>query len=470
MLAADEEIDNVVLNELCGALEDAGDNATADDIRTFVRRRERGEDENEPSGYRPTFREVYAAIPAASPLASDPAVQAEFGQALVELGYAGIASDGGGVVLLKASTLHPEPTLVRGHRRGAVFVMPYAATRLRALPAPAKADTPDLFGGQDAAADRAVTVAAAKTGSGAGGAGGPNQSVSGTAGGERSDAARDFILLAERGAVPIAAATVWQAHAIKYRWPAEFCQRLAGAIERLPESVRRWAAAPFDVPWRPNLAITYRATLDEVPEYLRATFESAEAVTINHRRIEFWGNQFPNDNILRHEITHLAWPRLHGRSRIDISPATPLIKEATDGAADLGEAIINWAHGALPEESDPELVRIAADIRGNLRHYRKYQRTGHDMPNMLRSFLEMALAIPSGDANKAAAFLGTPIPGNNQFGEIVLFQGYAKRLGVQIGGDYGAEETVAYRCGSDPDYAERLFATIAPPAVPGRAP
>lgn len=277
----------------------------------------------------------------------------------------------------------------------------------------------------------------------------------------------------------------WQAQADKYKWPAEFCQRLAGAIERLPPSVRRWAAAQYDVPWRTNLRVVYRPTLDEVPEYLRPAFEAAEAVTINHQRIEFWGNRFPHDEILRHEMTHLAWQTLRGRSRIDISPAMPLIKEATDSAADIGEAIVNWAHTrGLPRESDPwpvvqrakpegmdehdwdELVRVAGYTRGQLRNYRKHQRTGHNMPETLKSLLEMALAIPDGSPNKVAAFLGTPIPGNNQFGEIVLFQGLARKLGVKIGGDYGIEETVAYRCGSDPDYAERLFAAIAPPMEP----
>ena len=94
-LDAEAEIDNSVLDTLCGALEDAGDNETARDIRTFVRRRERGEDEDDPSGYRPTFREIYTSITAGSPLASDPEVQAEFRQALAELGYTGIEYAGG---------------------------------------------------------------------------------------------------------------------------------------------------------------------------------------------------------------------------------------------------------------------------------------------------------------------------------------------------------------------------------------
>jgi hypothetical protein len=49
-----------------------------------------------------------------------------------------------------------------------------------------------------------------------------------------------------------------------------------------------------------------------------------------------------------------------------------------------------------------------------------------------------------------------------QLATIALYHGHAQALGVPLGGDFAEEEPVAYRAGADPDFANRLFAHIAP--------
>ena len=261
-------------------------------------------------------------------------------------------------------------------------------------------------------------------------------------------------------------------------WPNEFREKLAAGLTEMPPSMLDWAGkgnTKEDVPFRVN----YRENLDDVPAGIRGAFEMAQAVTVNHARIEFFKDRFPTAENLRHETTHLAWYDLtRGRydrfgGRQGDSPAGKQIDEAIDEAKQAGNALVAFAQKAktkeappAPEGVDPDkwfwIYRGGREIRKTLQRLRRYQKKGELTSQSLKGTLEINLMVPDDNLVKMASYLGFALP-SAQYATIALFHGYAEKLGVALTGDYAEEEVVAYRAGIDKAFADRLFASIAPP-------
>lgn len=356
---------------------------------------------------------------------------------------------------------------VRGYERRTaggrlVFVAPYTNRRAAARPD----DTPDLFstGAQDA-------------GPGPGGAGGQDHGLPGEEG-PAQDAGDLWAVLAERGSIGRATAEGLRARAQEYGWPPAFQDALATSIAALPPAMRAWIDAKPDA-----FRVMYRASLDDIQEGFRATFASAAAVTVNHSRIEFHTDRYPTPEVLRHEMVHLNWYALDGYGsgwRRRAGAAEGVVHAAVDDGTRKGEAILAWAHSRAMRAKEPArpegmdgldwalMAHKAESLRGDLRRWGKKIADGSMTGHGLTQVLELHLAIPSMEGPKIARHLGLAdaSPTHEQLIEMWTFAAAARRLGVELTGEYAREEMAAYKAGVDPEFAERLFGTLTAQEAP----
>jgi hypothetical protein len=296
---------------------------------------------------------------------------------------------------------------------------------------------------------------------------------------------KHFAALASRGAISQPLADRLERDAEESKWPDGFRGKLAAAIADLPQSMRDYYGTETDYDGIPTpgsghvpLNIAYRASLDEVPEMLRAAYKTAAAVTINHNRTEFFEDRFPDPKTLRHELTHLAWRQLtRGRYQRfsrehGVSPGGKEIDEVVAEQRKIGAAFLEFAKHTraketppAPEGVDPDqwfwLYRQGRTISGRLRMLRRFQKRGDFSSEGLKGSLELSLMIPDSDLLKLGMHLGFDIP-DAQNATIALYHGLAERLGIPLTGDFAEEEPVAYKAGADPAFADRLFANLRP--------
>jgi hypothetical protein len=298
-------------------------------------------------------------------------------------------------------------------------------------------------------------------------------------------AGKHFVSLAERGVISHELAAELERRAANVdkngaslgygvKWPEEFQQKLAGALEELPPSMRDWAGKADRYGSVP-LRINYRDSLDDIPPGFRSAFETAAAVTVNHSRIEFMKDKFPTPETLRHEMTHLAWHDLT-RGRYDSfggksgqgGTAGAAIDEAVNDTAKVGDDLVKFANKygskrnvplpppGMDEDQWYRLYSAGRSIRKDINFLRNIKRQGRLTRDGMKGSLEIHLMVPSEDTVRLAKHLGHDVP-SAQLGTIAEYHGIAKLLDSPLTGEFAEEEPVAYRAGVDKAFAQRLF-------------
>jgi hypothetical protein len=225
-------------------------------------------------------------------------------------------------------------------------------------------------------------------------------------------------------------------------FPEAMKKTIMEVIESLPEGAKEIIRQG-----RARLIYLPREEIERMPPELRKELAFARLVTWNKLRINVPENAVVDTPSLMHELTHMVYR--------DIPPE--LKQEALDRALETGRAIINFG---MRRKGTEEEMRLATRLRREFNSFRRSK----DI-NLMHDLL---IAIPPYEYVEAAEKLDLPIK-DPQYLALSVNIELARRYNLPLNVGRESEELLAYLTTSDPDFANRVFASFERPRVPAAA-
>lgn len=227
----------------------------------------------------------------------------------------------------------------------------------------------------------------------------------------------------------------------------------------MPQSAQDWLEASWSDPNRMFPIVREIDLADaSVPDFVKSGLRTAEAATLNGFKILYAKGHIPTEESFTHELTHVAFSTLERE-------APEVVAEAVDSAQAMGEALVNaafkreWRTKSAPnDDSKYGAWWGARAVRMNAASVKRYIKSGH---TDVTGALELNLMIPDYNIRNFAKHLGFNTEKmSDQWHEVMVYSGLSKRYKVTAASQYGREELVTYRAGTDREYAGRLFAAL----------